>query len=165
MRFLQAGEQQLVALDPDHEVISNLVDQAGFACESDETPRLLTLEVRPSEPTESLLLFDAADPANLGWFSRCQFYVDAFTGRVLQTPLTLANCYDGKRLQLDRVRLGLEKELPAGFRLPGRQTVSEQVVYALLFNLLQALRETGVALCGTGGVKSLSGSSRGSARK
>ena len=41
-----------------------------------------------------LLLFDAADPANLGWFSRCQFYLDCRTGSVMQTPLTVANKRD-----------------------------------------------------------------------
>jgi len=67
----------------------------------------------------SLLLFDAADPANLGWFSRCQFYVDGRTGAVMQTPMALANQVDrsGKPLS-QAVRLTISKELPATYRLP-----------------------------------------------
>ncbi len=160
MRFLQAGGRQLVALEPDHDVIRNLVQQAGFDCSIEETSRLLILEVTPSTEGDSLLLFDAAQPSNLGWFSRCQFYVDGLTGAVLQTPLTVANCIeDGKPIS-NRMRIALSTELPAGFRLPGRQSLSEQVVYALLYNLLTALRENGVAVCGKGSVQPLAGAPR-----
>ena len=78
-----------------------------------------------------LLLFDAADPANLGWFSRCQFYVDGTSGSVLQTPLSLANQRDKTGRALPHaVRLQIAKELPGTFRMPGRQPVTEQMVYA-----------------------------------
>ncbi|MCB9383423.1 MAG: hypothetical protein H6509_02315 [Bryobacterales bacterium] len=158
MRYLQAGSRQLVALEPDHDVIRNLVQQAGFECSIEENARQLVLEVKPAAEGDSLLLFDAAQPSNLGWFSRCQFYVDGLTGAVLQTPLTVANCIeDDGRPALDRIRIALSTELPAGFRLPGRQNVSEQVVYALLYNLLTALRENGVAVCGNGSVRPLAG--------
>jgi hypothetical protein len=80
---------------------------------------------------------------------------------VLQTPLTVANCFDedGKPAA-GRMRVALSTELPAGFRLPGRQNLSEQVVYALLYNLLTALRENGVAVCGNGSVQPLAGAPR-----
>jgi hypothetical protein len=104
------------------------------------------------------LLFDAADPANLGWFSRCQFYVDGRTGMVMQTPITLANKRDrGGKLHLHSVRLAIAKELPASFRLPGKQPLTEQVFYHLLFNFLNALIKTGVAVCGSGSVQPLAG--------
>ena len=158
MRYLQAAGQKLVALEPDHDVVRNLVEQAGFECRIDEEPRQLVLEVTPAEGDDALLLFDAAEPSNLGWFSRCQFYVDGLTGTVLQTPMTLANVRDEKgKLAKNRLRVGLSIELPAGFRLPGRQNVSEQVVYALLYNLLNALRENGVAICGKGSIEPLAG--------
>ena len=160
MRFLQAGGRQLVALEPDHDVIRNLVQQAGFECSIEETSRQLILEVTPSAEGDSLLLFDAAQPSNLGWFSRCQFYVDGLTGAVLQTPLTVANCMEDGRPISNRMRIALSTELPAGFRLPGRQNLSEQVVYALLYNLLTALRENGVAVCGKGSVQPLAGAPR-----
>ncbi len=159
MRFLQAGDRRLVALEPDHDVIRNLVDQAGFECEIEESQRRLVVEVWPSDE-QQLLLFDAADPSNLGWFSRCQFYVDGLSGVVLQTPLTVANCFEGRRVRPDRLRIGLSTELPAGFRLPGKQNLSEQVVYALLYNLLNALGETGVAVCGKGSIQPLAGAPR-----
>ena len=151
MRYLQAGEQRLVALEPDEEVLRSLVSQAGYECEIQERARQIVLDVTPSAG-ERLLLFDAADPANLGWFSRAQFYVDGLSGRVLQTPLTLANYRQGGQVRQDRLRISLSTELPAGFRLPGKQDLSEQVVYALLFNLLAALKENGVAVCGKGSV-------------
>ena len=49
------------------------------------------------------------------------------------------------------------KELPSTFRLPGKQPLTEQVFYALLFNFLNALTKTGVAVCGTGVVQPLAG--------
>jgi hypothetical protein len=160
MRYLQAGGRQLVELEPDHDVIRNLVQQAGFECSIEESARQLILEVTPAAEGDSLLLFDAAQPSNLGWFSRCQFYVDGLTGAVLQTPLTVANCMDKGKPVSNRMRIALSTELPAGFRLPGRQNLSEQVVYALLYNLLTALRENGVAVCGRGSVLPLAGAPR-----
>lgn len=157
MRYVQAGEQQLVALDPDHETLQKLVQQAGFSCEITEERRRVILEIRALEPNGPLLLFDASDPANLGWFSRCQFYVDSISGVVLQTPLLLSNCYESGEVQRDRLRISLATELPAGFRLPGKRSLSEHVIYALLFNLLTALRESGVALCGAQGLRPLAG--------
>jgi hypothetical protein len=107
-----------------------------------------------------LLLFDAADPGNLGWFSRCQFYVDGKNGAILQTPLSLANAKDRLgRAMPHSVKLQIAKELPGTFRMPGRQPISEQVVYAVLFNLLNALLNTGVGVCGGPTVKPLAGRS------
>jgi hypothetical protein len=148
MQFLRAGEQQLIFLELDREVVSGLVKQAGFDCTMEDEGRRLVLEITPSGSKDPLLLFDAADPANLGWFSRCQFYVDGRTGAVLQTPLGIANCRDSEGRLKQSVKVSIAKELPAGFHLPGQQAVTEQVVYALLYNLLSALRNTGVAVCG-----------------
>ena len=104
------------------------------------------------------MLFDAADPANLGWFSRCQFYVDGRTGAIMQTPISLANRRDRSgRLLPHSVRVSITKELPATFRLPGKQPLTEQVFYALLFNFLSALLKTGVAICGGDAVQPLAG--------
>jgi hypothetical protein len=147
MQFLRAGEQQLILLELDREMISGLVKQAGFECTMEENPRQLVLELTPTSK-DPLLLFDAADSANLGWFSRCQFYVDGSTGAVLQTPLGVANCRDRDGRLKQCLRVSVAKELPASFHLPGQQAVNEQVVYALLYNLLVALRNTGVAVCG-----------------
>ncbi len=160
MRFIQAGEQKLVALDPDHDTLRQLVQQAGFTCEIQQERRRVKLVVRAVDFSGPLLLFDASDPSNLGWFSRCQFYVDSVSGGVLQTPLVMSNCFEGDRLVRDRLGISMSTELPAEFRLPGKRGLSEQVVYALLYNLLHALKETGVALCGKRGLQSLTGGSR-----
>lgn len=160
MRYVQAGEQKLVALDPDHDTLRQLVQQAGFSCEIKQERRRISLEVRPLEASGPLLLFDARDPASLGWFSRCQFYVDSVSGVVLQTPLLVSNCFERGELVRDKLRISLATELPAGFRLPGKRSLSEQVLYALLYNLLTALRETGVALCGSEGLRPLTGGKR-----
>ncbi len=55
------------------------------------------------------------------------------------------------------MRLQIAKELPGSFRMPGKQPVSEQVVYAVFFNLLNALLKTGVGVCGGPTVKPLAG--------
>jgi len=148
MQFLRAGEQQFLLLELEQEVIAGLAKQAGFDCVIQDEERRLVLDLTPSGAHDPLLLFDAADSANLGWFSRCQFYVDGRTGAVLQTPLSIANCRDQEGRLKQSVRVSVAKELPAGFHLPGQQAVNEQVVYALLYNLLAALRNTGVAVCG-----------------
>jgi hypothetical protein len=59
------------------------------------------------------------------------------------------------------IRVQINKELPASFRLPGRQPVTEQMVYAVLYNLLNALLNSGVGVCGGGVVKPLAGRSEG----
>jgi hypothetical protein len=147
VQFLRAGDQQLILLELDRDMINGLVRQAGFECTLEEDQRSLVLDVSPLSK-DPLLLFDAADPANLGWFSRCQFYVDGRSGAVLQTPLAVANCRDKEGRLKHSLRVSVTKELPASFHLPGQQKVDEQVVYALLYNLLTALRTTGVAVCG-----------------
>ena len=165
VRFLQAGEQKLVALEPDQDVVRNVVQQAGFEAEIRQSEKRLVLEVSPSEPGDPILLFDATDPANLGWFSRCQFYVDGLSGIVLQTPIVISNSRRQGVVQSDRLLVSLSTELPVGFQLPGRQNLSEQVVYALLYNLLTALRENGVAICGTGSIEPLAGGPKRAERR
>ena len=55
------------------------------------------------------------------------------------------------------MRLGIAKELPVTFRLPGNQPLTEQVFYNLLVGFLTALTQTGVAVYGSGAVEALSG--------
>jgi hypothetical protein len=157
MRIIQAGDQELIGLEPQREVLENLVSEAGYDCQIQENGRQVVLELRPSSPNDPLLLFDAGHAANLGWFSRCQFYVEAVSGRVLQTPFTLANCRDEEGRLERAVRISVSKELPVSFRVPGHEKVSEQMIYTILFNLLQALRQSGVAVCGRGGIEPLAG--------
>src|SRR5947208_7967842 len=158
MQVLQAGHHKLILLELDTDFVANLVIQVRFEYRLEDRHRSLMLDLMASERQAPLLLFDAADPGNLGWFSRCQFYVDGRTGLVMQTPITLANKRDrvGKP-HLHAVRLAICKELPASFRLPGNQALTEQVFYHLLFNFLNALIKTGVAVCGGGSVQALAG--------
>ena len=158
MQVLQAGQHKLLLLELDLDFLTNLVKQAGFEYRVDEGDRCLLLDLTATDRQAPLLLFDAADPGNLGWFSRCQFYVDGQTGGVLQTPIFLANQHDRSGRTLPHsIRLQIAKELPATFRLPGKQPVTEQVIYAVLFNLLNALLNTGVGVCGGSIVKPLAG--------
>ena len=158
MQVLQAGSQKLLLLELDTEVLTNVARQAGFEPKIQDQKRSLVLELSMPERKSPLLLFDAADPGNLGWFSRCNFYVDGPTGLVLQTPISISNIRDhGGRIATNSVRLQIAKELPPNFRLPGKQPVSEQVIYAVLFNFLNALAKVGVGICGTGAVQPLAG--------
>jgi len=147
----------MLELDPDF--VGNIVRQTGFDFQMDEGDRGMVLDLdAPEDRDVPLLLFDAADPGNLGWFSRCQFYVDGQTGSVLQTPIVLANRLDRAGDTIPgSVRLRISKELPITFRMPGKQAVNEQMVYAVLFNLLNALLNTGVGVCGGSVVKPLAG--------
>ncbi len=162
MQVLQAGPYKLILLELDPELIGNIAKQAGFEVRLKESARSVQLEITAVNRQAPLLLFDAADPANLGWFSRCQFYIDGRSGAVLQTPITLANKRDrsGRALH-NAARVAITKELPASFRLPGKQPLTEQVFYALLFNFLSALLKTGVAVCGGEVVTPLAGRTEG----
>ncbi len=158
MQVLDTGLHKYLLLELDPEFVGNIARQAGFQFKIDDQQRVLSLDVTATDRDAPLLLFDAADPGNLGWFSRCQFYVDGKSGSVLQTPLSLANQRDksGRALP-NAVRVQITKELPGTFRMPGRQPVNEQVIYAVLFNLLTALMNTGVGVCGGPTIKPLAG--------
>ncbi len=159
MQVLQAGDQKLLLLELDGSILEGIAAQVGFSVKSNsESPRMITLELSASRRQSPLLLFDATDPGNAGWFSRCQFYVDGRTGSVMQTPLRLGNVKDrANRIHPNAIRVQVDKELPVRFRMPGRQLVNEQTIYAIFYNLLNALTEVGVALCGAGAVKPLAG--------
>ena len=55
------------------------------------------------------------------------------------------------------IRIQINKELPANFRMPGKAPVTEQSVYSVLFNFLNALLNTGVGVCGGPIVQPLAG--------
>jgi hypothetical protein len=158
MQVAQAGEHKFIVLELEPEVLANVAKQAGFECKLEDGKRTVALELTARGRQAPLLLFDAADPGNLGWFSRCQFYVDGSTGQVLQTPISIANRRDraGRSLP-DAIRVQFAKELPASFRLPGKSPVTEQMVYAVFLSFLNALLNTGVGVCGGTVVKPLAG--------
>jgi hypothetical protein len=158
MQVLQAGPHKFIYLELEPETIATIAKQAGFELKVKETDRLIQLDLTAPARQGPLLLFDAADPSNLGWFSRCQFYVDGRTGGVMQTPISVANKRDrAGRSVANCLRLRIAKELPASFRLPGKQPLTEQVFYMMLNNFLQALTRTGVAVCGGTAVQPLAG--------
>jgi len=160
MQVLQAGQHKWIYLDLETEMVANIARQAGFETKAKDNARTIHLDLSTPARDGPLLLFDAADPANLGWFSRCQFYIDGRSGSVMQTPMTLANKRDHSgRAQLHSLRLSICKELPSTFRLPGNQPLTEQVFYHLFLNFLNALIQTGVAVCGAGSVQPLAGRS------
>lgn len=158
MQVLQAGESQMVLLELDCDLLRQGAEEAGFACVVMDAARVTTLELTALEREGPLLIFDAADPANAGWFSRCQFYIDGLSGMVMQTPFVVANMRDGGgRPHARSFKLQIRKELPLHFRLPGRQAVNEKVVYGVLSSFLAAVRKVGVGLCGAGLVQPLAG--------
>ncbi|MBV9761250.1 MAG: hypothetical protein JO340_11860 [Acidobacteriaceae bacterium] len=158
MQVLEAGPNKYLLLELDPEFIGSIARQAGFEFKLDDQSRVLSIDLSATDRQAPLLLFDAADPGNLGWFSRCQFYVDGTSGSVLQTPVWLANSRDKSGRALPHaIRVQISKELPNSYRMPGRQPVTEQVVYAVFFNLLNALLNTGVGVCGGPIVKPLAG--------
>jgi hypothetical protein len=158
MQVLQAGEHKLILLELDADLITTAARQAGFDARVKDSPRGIVLDLTAVGRSGPLLLFDAADPGNLGWFSRCQFYVDGVSGTVLQTPIQIANQHDrGGRALPHAIRLQINKELPITFRLPNKAAVTEQTIYAVLYNVLNALLNTGVGVCGGNVVKPLAG--------
>jgi hypothetical protein len=158
VQVLLAGAHRLLYLELESGILEQMAQQLELECRVEDEPRSITLTLTAEDRVAPLLLFDAADPGNLGWFSRCQFYVDGVTASVLQTPFWIANVRDGRgRVLPNAIRMKISKELPENFRLPGHNNVNEQNVYGTLFNFLNALLNTGVAVCGTGLVKALAG--------
>ena len=158
MQLIQAGKHQLVSLEFDQELLRQGAQETGFEIEIDDQPRVANVTLRARERDTPLLLFDASDPANAGWFSRCMFYVDGRTGAVLQTPFIVGNYFDAQgRPNTKALSLQILKELPQHFRLPGRQPLAEKAIYAVLFNFLNALQKVGVGVCGIGSVRALAG--------
>ena len=109
MQVLEAGDNKYLLLELDPEFVGNIAKQAGFEFKIDDRGRVLSIDLAATDRQAPLLLFDAADPGNLGWFSRCQFYVDGKSGSILQTPLSLAN---------QRDRSGRRCRMPCAFKLP-----------------------------------------------
>ncbi|MCU0229515.1 MAG: hypothetical protein MUF01_17940 [Bryobacterales bacterium] len=156
MQVVHAGVEQLIVLELDVEFLENVARQAGFACVVHDEPRFVTLELTASERSSPLLLFDASSPTNTGWFSRCQFYIDGSSGRVLQTPLVVANRRERNgKVNPFALRLQIAKELPVKYKLPGHAQVTEQSMYALVFNFLLSVVNNGVGVCGGPVVKPL----------
>src|ERR1700683_1990642 len=94
MQVLLAGDYKFLLLELDPDFVANIAKQAGFEYKIEDTKRSLCLDLLAADRQAPLLLFDAADPGNLGWFSRCQFYVDGQSGCVLTPPISLANRKD-----------------------------------------------------------------------
>ncbi len=162
MQVLQAGRHKFILLELEAETVSEVARQAGFETRIRDSERSIQLDLIALNRQSPLLLFDASDPANLGWFSRCQFYVDGRTGGVMQTPISVENKRDrAGNSQSNSVRVRISKELPVSFRLPGKQPITEQVFYALFQNFLNALMKTGVAVCGGTIVTPLAGRTEG----
>jgi hypothetical protein len=158
MQVLEAGGHKLLLLELDAEYLENIAKQAGFELRLDDQARRVVLELSAEGRQAPLLLFDAADPGNLGWFSRCQFYVDGTSGTVLQTPMHVANQRDRSGHTIPHaLRVQINKELPANFRMPNKAPVTEQAIYGVLHSFLNALLNTGVGVCGGTAVKALAG--------
>ena len=66
MQVLQAGPHKLLLLELDREFIENIARQAGFEFRFEEESRRVLLDLNAESRQAPLLLFDAADPANLG---------------------------------------------------------------------------------------------------
>src|SRR3954469_6053811 len=106
MQVLQAGPHKLIYLELQPQVVAKIARDAGFETRAKDGQRHIHLELSAPGRQAPLLLFDAADPANLGWFSRGHFYVDGRSGAVMQTPLILANKRDrGGKANRNSVRL------------------------------------------------------------
>lgn len=149
MQLLQAGSHQLILLELEPSLLLQGARETGFDCEIADSDRYVTLRLEATDRDQPLLLFDAADTSHANWFARCQFYVDGRSGMVLQTPFLVGNAFDRTgRLEVRALRVQVRKELPAHFRLPGRQPLNEKMLYAVLFNFFNALQKVGVGVCG-----------------
>jgi len=107
MQVLEAGQNKYLLLELDPESIGTIARQAGFDFKIDDRGRVMSLDLSITDRQAPLLLFDAADPGNLGWFSRCQFYVDGPTSGTARAALFRTRCV-----------CRLRKNCPAAFACP-----------------------------------------------
>ncbi len=114
MQVLEAGPNKYLLLELDPEFVGNIARQAGFDFKLDDQQRVLSLDLSAAERQAPLLLFDAADPGNLGWFSRCQFYVDGTSGAFCRPLFRLLTNATGQAGRC-RTRFGcrLQRNCPA----------------------------------------------------
>ena len=68
MQLIQAGKHQLVSLEFDPETLRQSAQETGFEIGIDDQSRVTNVTLRARERDTPLLLFDASDPANTGWF-------------------------------------------------------------------------------------------------
>ena len=66
MQVLQAGDHKFLLLELDPDFVANIAKQAGFEYKIEDTKRSLCLDLLAADRQAPLLLFDAADPGNLG---------------------------------------------------------------------------------------------------
>src|ERR1051326_112496 len=69
MQVLQAGLHKLIYLELQPDMVTSIARQAGFETKAKDTTRSIQLDLAAPSRQGPLLLFDAADPANLGWRS------------------------------------------------------------------------------------------------
>ncbi len=114
MQVLEAGSNKYLLLELDPESIGNIARQAGFEFQDRRPAARVVARLVGDRPAGAACCCSMPRiPGNLGWFSRCQFYVDGKSGSVLQTPLSLANQRDRTGRTLPHaVRLQIAKELP-----------------------------------------------------
>src|SRR5579871_1382687 len=67
MQVLQAGPHKLIYLEVQPEMVASIARQAGFETKARDGQRNLQLDLSVPDRQGPLLLFDAADPGNLGW--------------------------------------------------------------------------------------------------
>ena len=68
MQVLQAGQHKFIYLELQPEMVASIARQAGFETKAKDSQRTIHLDLSAPVRQGPLLLFDAADPANLGWF-------------------------------------------------------------------------------------------------
>jgi hypothetical protein len=139
MQVLQSGQHKWIFLELEGELVSNIAKREGFDAKLKDSSRNMVLELTAQGRQAPLLLFDASDPANLGWFSRCTFYVDGRSGAVMQTPMTVGNKRDrGGKARMKFRPPDHPGELPASFR---RRKVAHRTGFHHLLTVLQARQE------------------------
>lgn len=86
MQVLSAGDHKFLLLELDPELVASIAKQAGFEYRIDDTDRALYIDLAAAGRQAPLLLFDAADPGNLGWFRAASFMSTESRDRYCKRP-------------------------------------------------------------------------------
>ena len=98
LQVLQAGQHKLIYLEVEPDMVTSIARQAGFDTKARDSQRSMQLDLSFPGRHSPLLLFDAADPANLGRVAELLRRVHALavpTPSRQVTPLQWIEIYDG----------------------------------------------------------------------
>src|ERR1035438_3065091 len=95
MQVLQAGQHKFIYLELQPEMVASIARQAGFETRVKDSRRTIHLDLSTPVREGPLLLFDAADPANLAKVSTLRGEIPSFI-RLRRKSSAFSDCGESR---------------------------------------------------------------------